>query len=106
MKRTDLLRKERELKKARKKAEKIEKEGGSGLESPGDYIKAFSDAYFHDGNKIYNINSDEKILELIEDMKDVLEEKHWEAVFRKSIKKVGVKERDEAFDELKALADL
>ena len=103
MKRTDQDRRERELKRARKKEERIERDGSSGSMSVGEYIDALNSAFFHDGTKIYNTETDEKILEILEDMKDDLEEKHWDSVVRKAVKKSGITERNKAIDELKAL---
>ena len=95
MKRTDMLRKERELKRARKKEDRLSK-GEKAEMSVGDYINELSSLFFHDENKIYNIDSEEKILELLEDMKDELEERHWESVIRKAVKKTKVAQREEA----------
>ncbi len=103
MKRTDLDRRERELKRAKKKEERLDKPEGGSDKSVGDYIDALNDLFFHDGIKIYNAGTDELILEMLEEMKDNLEEKHWENVLRKAIKKSGVKERDAAYDDLMAL---
>ena len=102
MKRTDLDRRERELKRAKKKAERLERDGGR-ERTVGDYIDELHDLFFHDGTQIYNTETDERILELLEDMKDDLDEKHWDNVIRKAVKKSGVKKREEAIKGLKAL---
>ena len=52
MKRTDMLRKERELKKSQKKQDKIMRESGVEL-SVGDFINELSSLFFYDENKIY-----------------------------------------------------
>ena len=103
MKRTDLDRRERELKRAKKKEERLEKGEVREAKSVGAYIDELNGLFFHDGNKIYNSGSDEKILELLEDMKEDLEEKHWDNVLRKALKKSGVKEREKAYKELMEL---
>lgn len=102
MKRTDMLRKERELKRAQKKVDKISRESGGDM-SVGDYITELSSLFFHDQAKIYNIDSDERILELLEDMKDNSEEKNWDSIIRKSVKKTGITEKDSAVEQLKSL---
>ncbi len=101
MKRTDLLRREREIRRARKKAERLEK--GESEKTIGDYIKELNGLFFHDGVQIYNTQSDEKILELLEDVQDNVEEKDWDNVVRKAVKMSGVKDRDKAIKELKEL---
>lgn len=102
MKRTDMDRKERELRKSQKKQERNLRGPGEGL-SVGDYINELSALFFHDENKIYNIDSEEKILEMLEEMQMDLDEKNWDNVLRKAIKKTQIKERDAAFNQLKAL---
>jgi predicted Zn-dependent protease len=104
MKKTDLLRKERELRRARKKEEKLSGDGRDN--TPGYYIKELHQLFFHDETRIYNIESDEKILDLILEMRDSLEEKHWEAVFSKAIKKTGIKEKESARKQLEELMEL
>ena len=99
MKQTDIDRKERELRRARKKAERIEKGGGVDRK-PGDYIDELSGMFFHNEVKIYNILNNDEILEFLMDMKEELEEKHWDAVIRKAVKKTKVSEREEAIKEL------
>ena len=106
MKRTDLMKRERELKRARKKVERNERpeEGGSD-KSVGDYISELNDLFYQDGVKIYNTQTDERILELFEEIKDNVEEKNWENILRKAVKKSAVKESEIAFNELKELFD-
>ena len=102
MKRTDLMRKERELKRARKKEDRLER-SDAGDKSVGDYINELHDLFFHDGTQIYNTTEDVRILELLEEIKDNMDEEQWDNILRKAIKKSGVKKRDAAFDELKSL---
>ena len=102
MKRTDMMRKERELKKAQKKMDKISRDTGRDM-SVGDYINELASLFFHDDNKIYNIDSDEKILELLEEMKESIEEKNWDNIIRKAVKKTGISEKESAVEQLKSL---
>lgn len=102
MKRTDLMRKERELKRARKKADRLER-SGAGEKTVGDYISELNDLLFHDDTQIYNAGEDVKILELLEEIKEEVEPKNWDNILRKAVKKTGVKKKDKAFKELKAL---
>lgn len=104
MKRTDLDRRERELRRAKKKAERLEK-GEAEVRTVGGFIDDLNELFFHDGTQIYNAESDERILELLEEMKDDLEEKHWENVLRKALKKSGVTEKEKAYKELRGLLD-
>ena len=103
MKRTDQDRRERELKRSRKKNERVERDGSSGPMSVGEYIEELNSSFFHDGTKIYNTETDERILEILEEMKEDIEEKHWDSVIRKAVKKSGITERDKAISELKDL---
>jgi hypothetical protein len=100
MKRTDLDRRERELKRAKKKEERVERGESGEARSVGDYIDDLNGLFFQDGTQIYNTQTDERILELLEDMKIDLEERHWESVVRKAVKKSGVQQRDKAVTEL------
>ena len=102
MKRTDMLRKERELKKSQKKQDKIIRESGAEL-SVGDFINELSSLFFYDENKIYNIDSEEKILELLEEMKDTMDEKNWDNIIRKAVKKTKINDKETAVDQLKSL---
>ncbi|MEW5816690.1 MAG: hypothetical protein AB1798_15015 [Spirochaetota bacterium] len=104
MKKTDLLRKDREMRRAQKREEVLlrRSEKKAGL-SVGDYIDALSSRLFHDDNKIYNIKNNADILGLFERMKKDLPDKQWENVLRKAVKKTQVKEREKAFEELKVL---
>ncbi len=103
MKRTDLERKERELRRRKKKDEIQSKRGGSDLLSVGDYINSLFGLFFFDSKKIYNTLDSEEILELIENMKANIEEKQWENVLRKAIRKTKVQEKDKAFSDLNSL---
>jgi len=103
MKRTDLQKRERELKRAQKKEERLAKLGDKSEKTVGDYIKELHDLFFYDETRIYNAKESMEILELFEEMKESLEESQWENVVRKAIKKAGVKEREAAFNDLMQL---
>ena len=99
MKRTDLARKEREIKRSIKKEERLAR-GEKSERTIGDYINELSSFFFHDENKIYNISVDDRIPELLEDMMLEMEEKQWETIIRKAVRKTQVKEKEPAIKEL------
>ncbi len=106
MKSTDLARKDRDLRKARKKEEVLARKMEKGSKSIGDYINELNDLFFHDGTKIYNIEMSEEILDLLEEMKIEIEEKNWTNVIKKAVKKSGVKEKDIAITQLKEMGEI
>lgn len=106
MKSTDLARRDREIKKARKREMVLERKGQRDSRTPGDYINEFVEAFFYDDQKIYNIEMSEDILVLLEDMKEELPEKQWANVIRKSVNKTKVKARDEAVNQLADLGEI
>ena len=106
MKSTDIARKDRDLRKARKKEEVLARKGTKAARSVGDYINELADLFFHDGNKIYNIESSEEILLLLEEMKEEIPEKQWNNVLRKSIKKTKVSEKDIALEQLRGMGEI
>lgn len=106
MKSTDLARRDREIKKARKREDVLERKGQREARSPGDFINEFHDNFFFDAEKIYNIEMSEEIMMLIEEMKDELPEKQWPSVLRKAVKKTKVKQKDEAVNLLADLGEI
>jgi hypothetical protein len=106
MKSTDLARKDRDLKKARKKEDVLQRKMEKGDRNVGDYITELTDLFFHDDTKIYNIESSEDIMMLLEELKEDQPEKQWNNVLRKAIKKTKVKEKDLALSELRAMGDI
>lgn len=106
MKRTELEKRERKLKRTQKKDEVIaRKMSNSRKNSVNDYIEGLSSLFRYDANEIFNASEDMQILELFMEMKETLPDKQWENVLKKAIKKTGVVQKDRAFDELKALLD-
>ena len=103
MKRTDLQKRERELKRSQKKEDRLLKPGEKSNKTIGDYINELHGLMFFDETKIYNSKDSVEILELLEEMKDNIDEGQWENILRKAIKKTGVKQRDEAFTDLQEL---
>ncbi|MDR1895002.1 MAG: hypothetical protein LBQ61_10025 [Spirochaetales bacterium] len=103
MKQTDILRREREIRRAQKKQERVARGEESETPSVGEYINDLAELFFHDNKKIYNIQSEIKILELLEDLKEDHPEKQWDNVLRKAVKKTGITEREEAVKQLKEL---
>ncbi|MBN1699709.1 MAG: hypothetical protein JW881_19500 [Spirochaetales bacterium] len=102
MKSTDIDRRNRELKRSIKKQEALDrKKNKRGSQTIGEYINRLSGLFFHDNNRIYNLDNSD-ILELIEEVRLNLEERQWEVVLRKAIKKTGVSEREQAFEKLKS----
>lgn len=104
MKRTEIERWNREVKRARKKNEVLGRKGAkSGSNVLGDYIEQLAGLFFHDQCKIYNINHSIEILEFLENMKSSLPEDKWETVIRKAVRKTGVEEKDSALVAIKEL---
>lgn len=106
MKRTDVERIERELKRAQKKQRIGEKrESDRPPQSVGAYIKELKGLLRHDDQVIYNTLDDEDILELLEAMQEDLPEAKWDTVIRKAVNSTKVPERDRAVDELRSLLE-
>jgi hypothetical protein len=102
MKRTDIERKERELKREQKRADQAERRTEKRTGTVGEYIKRMASLFFHDGKRIYNIKNDVRILELIEEMKQTFDGEECLNVFRKAVRSTGVTERDQAVEDLKS----
>lgn len=104
MKRTDLQKRERELKRSKKKEERIDKTGEKKEDkSIGDYIKELTALFYHDGKRIYNISDSIEILELLEEMKGSVDSGQWDNIIRKSVKATGISAKEPAVKDLKAL---
>ncbi len=80
MKSTDMARRDREFKRARKKSEVIQRKGLKSTNTIGDFIDQLSDMLFNDGEKIYGISESTDILEFLENMKEEQPEKQWESI--------------------------
>ncbi|MDC7240315.1 MAG: hypothetical protein PQJ50_08140 [Spirochaetales bacterium] len=106
MKSTDLARKDRDLKKARKKQEVLERKMDKAERSVGDFINELEELFFYDAQKIYNISSSEDIMMLLEELKEEQPEKQWNNILRKAVKKTKIKEKDLALKELREMGDI
>lgn len=103
MKRTELERRERELKRSEKKVEVLERKMSVEKPTPGAYIQNLFSLFRYDAQEIFNTVDDVDILELLENMKENLPEKQWDNVLKKAIKKTNIAQKDRAFDEIKTL---
>ncbi|MEM9424507.1 MAG: hypothetical protein AAF975_06960 [Spirochaetota bacterium] len=107
MKRTELERRDREVKRARKKEEVLERKSSketSGMsKTVGEYIDQLESLFFHDETKIYNISHSIEILEFLEEMKAAFPQDKVESIVRKAIKKTGVEHKGEAQKEIEDL---
>ncbi len=106
MKSTDLARRDRELKRARKKTEVIQRKSLKSTNTVGDFIDQLSEMLFNDGKRIYGISDSTDILEFLENMKKEQPEKQWEPIIRKAVKKTKVVHKNEAVKELMELGDI
>ncbi len=106
MKSTDLARRDRDLKKARKKEDVQSRKSAKNTGTVGEFINDLHDLFFFDAQKIYNIDTSEEILELLEDMKEAHPEKQWENIIRKAVKKTKTADKEGAIKDLMILADL
>ncbi len=104
MKRTDLERKERDLKKMHKKIDRLSNlEKNFNDQTVGGSINQLSDLFQYDDVQIYNIHGNEDILELLIQLQENFNESQMDNIIRKAIKKTKVKEKVAAFNEIKAL---
>ena len=104
MKRTELERIEREVKRIQKRDEIAQKRKGDGeAPSVGMYINQLHSCFRYDENEIFNTQKDVSILEVLEGMQADIPSHKWGDVLRKAIKKAGVKEKEKAFGELQEL---
>lgn len=104
MKRTDIMKKERELKRAQKQEERISsKTKKKDDTSIGAYIDRLHALFFHDETRIYNTLHSEEILDLLQEIKTSFEPEDVETIIRKAIRKSKVQARDQAYNELISL---
>ena len=108
MKRTELERIEREYKRTQKKQDVLDRKAQTKGKTKkiGEYIDELAAMFRHDLEQIYNINDNLDILELLEQMKQDIPEKQWENVLRKAIKKTGIVQKENAYNQLKDLVNL
>lgn len=102
MKSTDIARRDREIKRSRKKEALLQKkvEQRDNL-SVGEFINKLYSLFYHDEQKIYNLDSEE-IKELVAEIQITLPDTKWEIVLRKAVRKSKIKQREGAFQRLKS----
>lgn len=100
MKRTELERRERELKRMAKRVEVLERKSSRAGRTVGQYIDDLAALFRYDAEEIFNTTDDLDILELIERMKEELPEKHWETVLKKAVNRTKVRQANRAVKEL------
>ena len=105
MKRTEMERIERELRRSEKKVDRIAGENST-PGSVGEYIERLFGLFRYDQSEIFNTAESLEILELLEEMKQDIPEKKWPDVLKKAIKKTQVAQKDKAMSELKELIGL
>ena len=107
MKRTDFEKRERELKRVHKRVVKEEQRDKTALADSeltvSNAINRLSNLFQYDKEEIYNILHSEDIHAFILEMQENFDEKKLENVLRKSVKKTGVKHKQEAYEQLKTL---
>lgn len=104
MKRTELERIEREVKRIQKREDIDQKrKQGPGVPSVGTYIEQLHACFRYDENEIFNTQEDIAVLEVLEGMQADLPSRKWDDVLRKAVKKAGIKQREKALLELKEL---
>ncbi len=106
MKSTDIMRKDRNLRKQEKKRQLLERYHAKRRGSVGEYINILHDLFYFDQTKIYNIDQSEEILELLTDLREEHPEKQWFAVVNKAVRKTKVEKKDEAIRDLCELGDI
>jgi hypothetical protein len=102
MKRTDMERMERELKRIQKKADVLDRKTskGTGKVNVGTFAKDLLDVLMYDDMAIYNFE-DDAVLEVLMELKESLPDKQQEAALKKAVKMTKVKEADSSLEELK-----
>ncbi len=104
MKRNDLDKLNRELKRKNKQA-RLENKRIQGAGSVKTYARDLLDILQFDTDYIYNTPEDEDVLELMMGMRDELPEDQWDLVIRKAIRMTKVKQSDLAYESLRGALD-
>ena len=91
MKRTEIERKERELKKFQKKVDNLQKDTKNTNKNVNSYINELFSCFLYDEKSIFNTKSDIKILEILEEMKENIPEKQWDNILKNPLKKLVLK---------------
>ena len=103
MKRTEIERIEREVRRVQKRTEVINRSKRNDGLSVGGYIDLLFGSLRYDHEEVFNTQNDEKVLEILEDIRNNLPEKKRDDVIRKAIKKTSVNQKEKAILELKEL---
>ena len=99
MKRTDIERRERELKRMEKRARNGSDETGRSGTSSEDYVDELFERFIFDETKIYNSTEDIQILEILERVKKDFPDK-WEDITRRAVRKTKIKKKKQPCNEL------
>lgn len=106
MKRTELERRMRQLKREEKVQDFLESVSTREARSVSDYIDDLFNLLYFNEREIMNITDNMEILELFEGLKEDHPEKQWGNVIKKAIRKTGVQEKDRANDQLTELLNM
>ncbi len=106
MKSTDLMRKDRELRRQEKKQRIISDKLASRHGSVGQCISQLHDLFFFDEEKIYNIDQSSEIFELLVELQEENTDKQLFNIINKAVRKTKVKLKQEAIEELCHLVDI
>jgi hypothetical protein len=94
---------DRELARQVKKARLDEKRSEGRVDiSVGGFARALSEVLMSDGNSIYNADEDE-VLEILMEMREILDDKACSAAIKKAVKMVKVKDVQSSVGELREL---
>ena len=103
MKRTELERRERELRRSLKKDDVLKRKSERIGLTVGNYIDQLFSLFRYDEQQIFNTTDDIHVLELLEGMKVDQPEKQWDTIIRKAIGRTKVANKEKAFNELSSL---
>lgn len=108
MKRTEIERKERDLKRMEKKITRLNRIKSRGFEegeevTVGECINKLFDCFQYDDTEIYNLEDNDDILNLLVTMDSTFSEKEVDGILRKAIKKTKIEKKEESFKTLKGL---
>lgn len=106
MKRTELERRVRQLKREEKVQDFLETVGTREGRSVNTYIEELFGMLYYNEREVLNIKENVEILELFEGLKEDHPEKQWPNVIKKAIRKTGVQEKDRAVEELTELLNM
>lgn len=106
MKRTELERRVRQLKREEKVQDFLETVGTREGRSVNTYIDELFGMLYYNEREVLNIKENVEILELFEGLKEDHPEKQWQNVIKKAIRKTGVQEKDRAVEELTELLNM